>query len=50
MARGAGLEAALAPACKAKPIRLAAGFALGWGEPLLLPWGRPPTSLEAPNP
>ena len=30
MARGAGLAAALAPACAARPVRLAAGFALGW--------------------
>ena len=31
MARGAGLAAALAPACTAKPVRLAAGFPFGWG-------------------
>ena len=31
MVCGAGLAAALAPACTAKPVRLAAGFALGWG-------------------
>ena len=31
MARGAGLAASLAPACTAKPVRLAAGFPLGWG-------------------
>ena len=31
MACGADLAAALAPACKAGPVRLAAGFALGWG-------------------
>ena len=31
MGRGAGLAAALAPACTAKLVCLAAGFALGWG-------------------
>ena len=31
MARGAGLAATLAPACAARPVRLAVGFALGCG-------------------
>ena len=39
MARGAGLAAALAPACKAKPVRLVAGFALGWGAAFALALG-----------
>ena len=39
MARGAGLAAALAPACKTKPVRMAAGFALGWGAPFALALG-----------
>ena len=32
MARGAGLAAALATACTATPVCLAAGLALGWGQ------------------
>ena len=39
MARGAGLVAALAPACTARPVRLAAGFALGWGAAFALALG-----------
>ena len=39
MARGAGLAAALAPACTARPVRLAAGFALGWGAAFSLALG-----------
>ena len=31
MARGVRLAAAVAPACTARLVRLAAGFALGWG-------------------
>ena len=31
MACGAGLADALVPACTARPVRLAASFALGWG-------------------
>ena len=43
MARGAGLAAALAPACTAKP----AGFPLGWGAafPLAFPFGEGPTTV-----
>ena len=39
MARGAGLAAALAPACKARPVCLALGFALGWGTTFALALG-----------
>ena len=39
MARWAGLAAALAPACTARPVRLAAGFALGWGAAFALALG-----------
>ena len=39
MARGAGLAAALAPACTAKPVRLAASFVLGWGAAFALALG-----------
>ena len=49
MARRAALAAALAPACAARPVRLVAGFALGWEAAFALPWGQPPASLEAPN-
>ena len=37
MARGAGLAAALVPACTAEPVRLAAALLLARGQPLLLP-------------
>ena len=49
MARGAGLAAALAPACTARPVRLAAGSALGWGAAFALALGAATTSVEAPN-
>ena len=39
MTRAAGLAAALAPACKARLVRLAAGFALGLGAAFALALG-----------
>ena len=39
MACGAGLASALAPACTAKPVRVAAGFPLGWGVAFALALG-----------
>ena len=39
MACGAGLSAALAPTCTARPVCLAASFALGWGAAFALALG-----------